>query len=98
MDRRSRVPAETHRVAKHHLRLRRSETDVLAAMPAVAVQSVDVVGQTEQLTARVSQFQLQQVSAALDTVHTLHNVNHAHQCKLPTGGRIMHASVYIVNI
>lgn len=53
MDRCSRIPAETHRVAQHQLGLRRSESQVLASAPAVAVQSVDVVGQTEQLAVRV---------------------------------------------
>lgn len=85
MDRCSGIPAETHRVAQHQLGLDRSESHVLASAPAVAVQSVDVVRQTEQLAVRVSQFQLQQVAAALDAVHALHDVDHAHQRELPTG-------------
>lgn len=87
MDRGTRVPAEAHRVAEHQLRLHWTEAQVLAAVPAVAIQRVDVVRQAEPLAAGVSQFQLQQVSAALGAIHALHHVDHAHQCELPTGNR-----------
>lgn len=54
VDRCSRIPAETHRVAQHQLGLHWSESQALASAPAVAVQSVDVVRQAEQLAVRVS--------------------------------------------
>lgn len=39
----NRIPAESHRVTQHQLRFRPLEIEVLAALPAVANQSVDVV-------------------------------------------------------
>lgn len=74
----NRIPAEAHRVAQHQLRFRPSETEVIAALPAVANQSVDVVRQAQQLAVRIFQLQLQEVAAALDPVHALHHVNHTH--------------------
>lgn len=78
-----RIPAEAHRVTHHQLRFLVLEIEVHAAVPAVANQSVDVVRQPQQLAVNIFQLQLQKVAAALDPVHALHHVNHAHQREPP---------------
>ena len=43
MDHGDRIPAKAHRVAQNQLRFRPQETEVSAALSAVANQSIDVL-------------------------------------------------------
>lgn len=52
----SRIPVEAHRVAQQLLRFRPLDPEVLAVMPAVANQGVDVVRQAQQLAIHIFQF------------------------------------------
>lgn len=74
-----RVPPEAHRVAEHLLGRSVRLPHVPSVEPAVAVQRVDVVRQSQQPTLVVLHFQLQEVAGALQAVHALLHVDHAHQ-------------------
>lgn len=79
-----RVPVEAHRVAQHQLRFQGLESEVPAARPAVANQSVDVVRQTQQLAVDIFQLKIQKVAAALEAVDALLHINNSDQRKPPT--------------
>lgn len=86
----SRIPLEPHRVAQHLLGLSVRVTQVPSVESAVAVQRVDVLRQSQQSAAVVVlHFQLQQVAAALQAVHALLHVDHAHQ-REPAAGAPCH--------
>lgn len=75
-----RIPLEAHRVAQHLLRRSVCVAQVPSVEPAVAVQRVDVMRESQQPPVVILlHFQLQQVATALHAVHALLHVDHAHQ-------------------